>query len=153
MKKCFLLILLALFSLAVHAEEVQKDNVFYFFYSYKCPHCHEAQPFIAAIEKEYPDITFKKLEVLQIPENMKLFREMTQKLGIQGGGVPTFIFNGNATFSFGKYERYVEYNFLANEPAGISKVSARSIRKKRRLSPSFPIQNPFIASGARPPAM
>ena len=85
MKKFFLLLLLALFSFAVSAQEAQKDNVFYFFYSYKCPHCHEAQPFIAAIEKEYTDITFKKLEVLQVPENMKLYREMTQKLGIQGG--------------------------------------------------------------------
>ena len=52
MKKFFLLLLLVLFSFTVYAEEVQKDNVFYFFYSYKCPHCHEAQPFIAAIEHE-----------------------------------------------------------------------------------------------------
>ena len=79
MKKIFLLLILTLVSFALSAQEVQKDNVFYFFYSYKCPHCHEAQPFIAEIEKEYTDITFKKLEVLQVPENMKLFREMTQK--------------------------------------------------------------------------
>ena len=69
MKKFLLLLLLALSSLTVFAEEVQKDNIFYFFYSYKCPHCHEAQPFIATLEKEYNDITFKKLEVLQVPEN------------------------------------------------------------------------------------
>ena len=100
MKKIFLLLILTLVSFALSAQEVQKDNVFYFFYSYKCPHCHEAQPFIAEIEKEYTDITFKKLEVLQVPENMKLFREMTQKLGIQGGGVPTFIFNGKFIVGF-----------------------------------------------------
>ena len=100
MKKFFLLLVLALLSFTASAQEVQKDNVFYFFYSYKCPHCHEAQPFIAEIEKEYTDITFKKLEVLQVPENMKLFREMTQKLGIQGGGVPTFIFNGKFIVGF-----------------------------------------------------
>ena len=100
MKKFFLLLLLALFSFSVHAEEVQKDNVFYFFYSYKCPHCHEAQPFIETIEKEYSDITFKKLEVLQIPENRKLFMEMIQKLGIQNAGFPTFIFNGKFIVGF-----------------------------------------------------
>ena len=100
MKKFFLLVFLTLFSFAVSAQEAQKDNVFYFFYSYKCPHCHEAQPFIEAIEHEYTDITFKKLEVLKVPENMSLFRKMTQELGIQGGGVPTFIFNGKFIVGF-----------------------------------------------------
>lgn len=93
MKRLILFIILLFFSAFLFAGQAGETNTFYFFYSYKCPHCHEAQPFISAIEKEYPDITFKKLEVLKVPENMRLFREMTQELGIQGGGVPTFIFN------------------------------------------------------------
>lgn len=100
MKRLILLIVLLFFSAFLFAEQVGETNTFYFFYSYKCPHCHEAQPFIAAIENEYPDITFKKLEVLKVPENMRLFREMTKKLGIQGGGVPTFIFNGKFIVGF-----------------------------------------------------
>ena len=100
MKKLILLIISLFFSAFLFAEQVGETNTFYFFYSYKCPHCHEAQPFISKIETEYKDITFKKLEVLKVTENMKLFREMTQKLGIQGGGVPTFIFNGKFIVGF-----------------------------------------------------
>ena len=100
MKKFLLVLLFALFPFWAFAEQGKDDNIFYFFYSYKCPHCHEAMPFVNQIEKEYKDITFKKLEVLKVPENMALFREMTQKLGITGGGVPTFIFNGKFIVGF-----------------------------------------------------
>ncbi|HPG35884.1 MAG TPA: hypothetical protein PLG63_06085, partial [bacterium] len=84
---------------SVNVSDQDKD-VFYFFYSYKCPHCVEAHPFIDKLKKEYPDIIFKDLEVMKVLENRELFKKMIGKLGIQGGGVPTFIFNGKFVVGF-----------------------------------------------------
>lgn len=84
---------------SVNVSDQDKD-VFYFFYSYKCPHCVEAHPFIDKLKKEYPSIIFKDLEVMKVLENRELFKKMIGKLGIQGGGVPTFIFNGKFVVGF-----------------------------------------------------
>lgn len=92
-------VFMLLFPLFVTASDEDKD-VFYFFYSYKCPHCIEAHPFIDKLKTEYPDIVFKELEVMKVAENRELFKKMIGKLGIQGGGVPTFIFNGKFVVGF-----------------------------------------------------
>ena len=102
MKKILFFLVLTLFSFAVSAEETQKNEVFYFFYSATCPHCHEAMPFIEELEKERPDITFKKLEVSGNEVNLAIFRKKTAKLGIKGGGVPTFIFKDKYIVGFKK---------------------------------------------------
>ena len=34
----------------------------------------------------------------------------------------TFILSGKLTFSFGRYDKYVEYSFFAKLPAGISGI-------------------------------
>lgn len=100
MKRILLVVIFMLmFPLFISASDEDKD-VFYFFYSYKCPHCVEAHPFIDKLKKEYPDIIFKDLEVMKVLENRELFKKMIGKLGIQGGGVPTFIFNGKFVVGF-----------------------------------------------------
>lgn len=140
MKKFWFLLVLALFSFALSAQEAQKDNIFYFFYSYKCPHCHEAQPFIAQIEKEYPDITFKKLEVLQVPENRKLFMEMIQKLGIQNAGFPTFIFNGKFIVGF----QSGHHDALIREMIDMNKVDGESCGEQCQECKENVIDVPFL---------
>lgn len=92
---------------SVYAQEqaestsVKKDlSTFYFFYSYRCPHCKAAHPFIEKMKKEYPNIAFKELEVLKIPENRQLFMKMIKERGIRGGGVPTFIFGEKFVVGF-----------------------------------------------------
>ncbi len=109
MKRFLLVVFFALFlPFFVSASDEGKD-VFYFFYSYKCPHCIEAHPFIDKLKTEYPDIVFKDLEVMKIPENRELFKKMIGELGIQGGGVPTFIFNGKFVVGFqaGHHDRLI----------------------------------------------
>ena len=63
MKKIFILLASVMFSFMLSAEEAQKSERFYFFYSESCPHCHEAMPFVEELEKEFPNIEFKKLEL------------------------------------------------------------------------------------------
>ena len=140
MKKNLFLALFVFLSLSAFAEEVQKDNTFYFFYSYKCPHCHEAQPFIEQIEKEYKDITFKKLEVLQIPENRKLFMEMIQKLGIQNAGFPTFIFNGKFIVGF----QSGHHDALIREMIDMNKVDGESCGEQCQECKENVIDVPFL---------
>ncbi|MDX9804906.1 MAG: thioredoxin family protein, partial [bacterium] len=81
MKRILLVVIFMLmFPLFISASDEDKD-VFYFFYSYKCPHCVEAHPFIDKLKKEYPDIIFKDLEVMKVLENRELFKKMIGKLG------------------------------------------------------------------------
>jgi len=83
------------------SDSVKPDlNTFYFFYSNRCPHCKVAHPFINKLKKEYPKINFKELEVMKVPENRKLFIKMINERGIQGGGVPTFIFGDKFVVGF-----------------------------------------------------
>ena len=101
------IIFLAFFQILC-AEDTAPDE-FYFFYSYKCPHCKEAHPFVEQLKNEYPGIVFKELEVMKVPENRELFKKMIGELGIQGGGVPTFIFKGKFIVGFqqGHHDRLI----------------------------------------------
>ena len=101
MKKIILFLFFALLSSVLPAEEAPQ-SVFYFFYSATCPHCHEAMPFVEELEKERPDITFKKLEVSGDEVNLALFRKKAGELGIKGSGVPTFIFKDKYIVGFRK---------------------------------------------------
>ena len=110
MKKIFILLVSAMISLMLSAgETTQKSERFYFFYSESCPHCHEAMPFIEELEKEFPNIEFKKLELSKAPENMAIFNKKVEKLGIKGGGVPTFVFRDQYVVGFkkGVYEEKI----------------------------------------------
>jgi len=100
------LVFVLLFS-SVHAQDQDNSvsakhdvSTFYFFNSYRCPHCTAAHPFIEKLKKEYPNIEFKDLEVLKNPENRELFIKMVKERGIQGGGVPTFIFGEKFVVGF-----------------------------------------------------
>ena len=96
-------------SLLLSAEDVKKSERFYFFYSDSCPHCHEAMPFVDELEKEFQDIEFKRLELTKVPENMAIFNKKAEKLGIKGGGVPTFVFRDRYIVGFkkGVYEEKI----------------------------------------------
>ena len=110
MKKIFILLASVMFSFMLSAEETpQKSERFYFFYSESCPHCHEAMPFVEELEKEFPNIEFKKLELSKAPENMAIFNKKVESLGIQGGGVPTFVFRNQYVVGFkkGVYEEKI----------------------------------------------
>ncbi len=116
MKKILILLVLAMVSLTLSAEEAQKER-FYFFYSDSCPHCHEAMPFVEELEKEFPNIEFKKLELSKAPENMAIFNKKVEKLGIKGGGVPTFVFRNEYVVGFKKGAFEEKIRAMLNKPA------------------------------------
>ena len=117
MKKVLFLLVFALVSLTLSAEEAQKTERFYFFYSDSCPHCHEAMPFVEELEKEFPNIEFKKLELSKVPENMAIFNKKVEKLGIKGGGVPTFVFRDQYIVGFKKGAFEEKIRAMINKPA------------------------------------
>lgn len=117
MKKVLFLLVFALVSLTLSAEEAQKTERFYFFYSASCPHCHEAMPFVEELEKEFPNIEFKKLELSKVPENMAIFNKKVEKLGIKGGGVPTFVFRDQYIVGFKKGVFEEKIRAMINKPA------------------------------------
>jgi thiol-disulfide isomerase/thioredoxin len=64
----------------------------YFFWSSGCPHCVKEKVFLESLEKKYPLLGVKSLEVKNNPENAKLFSDMADAYGIRIKGVPaTFI--------------------------------------------------------------
>ncbi|HRZ80766.1 MAG TPA: hypothetical protein P5044_12215, partial [bacterium] len=64
---------------------------------------------VEQLKSEYPGIVFKELEVMKVSENRELFKKMIGELGIQGGGVPTFIFKGKFVIGFqqGHHDRLI----------------------------------------------
>jgi len=117
MKKVFIFLALAMISFVLCAEDAPANDVFYFFYSDSCPHCHEAMPFVEELEKEYHGIVFKKLEVSKAPENLAIFRKKAEKLGIKGGGVPTFIFKDKYIVGFKKGAFEAKIRAMIGKPA------------------------------------
>ena len=117
MKKIVFLIIFLFAVFTLSAEEAQKTERFYFFYSESCPHCHEAMPFVEELEKEFPNIEFKKLEVSQVPENLAIFNKKVEKLGIKGGGVPTFVFRDQYVVGFKKGAFEDRIRAMINKPA------------------------------------
>jgi len=103
MKKKIFILFLLVFSLNLYSatqtnsDLTQDDNfdsdTFFFFHSYKCPHCKEAKPFVNTLEKFYKDkgIKVRDFEVLKNTKNRDLFQKKVNELKITGVGVPLFI--------------------------------------------------------------
>lgn len=87
-----------------------QPNTFYFFHSYRCPHCKDALPFIEKFKKEYPSIRFLNLEVLKHKDYRELFRKKSRAMGIKGGGVPTFILGDSYVIGFqeGRHDKMLQ---------------------------------------------
>ena len=135
MKKVLFVLLFAVFSLVLSAEEAQKSERFYFFYSDSCPHCHEAMPFVEELEKEFPNIEFKKLELSKVPENLAIFNKKVEKLGIQGGGVPTFVFRDQYIVGFKKGAFEEKIRAMINKPAE-NAVPDKNEKSKKEAVPA-----------------
>ena len=135
MKKIFILLVLVMVSFLLSAEEAQKSERFYFFYSDSCPHCHEAMPFVEELEKEFPNIEFEKLELSKAPENMAIFNKKVEKLGIKGGGVPTFIFRDQYIVGFKKGVFEEKIRAMINKPAEKA-LSDKNEKPKKEAVPA-----------------
>lgn len=83
--------------------------IFYFFHSENCPHCIHAKPFIEKLEKKYPGVAFKKMEVSRNLDNRNVYKSKVLKLKISEAGVPLFVINKDYIIGFNKsYEKKIE---------------------------------------------
>ncbi len=102
---------------------IDDSRVFYFFYSESCPHCHQAMPFIAELEKKYPVIKFQKLEVSMVPENLEILKKKIKEVGIDESklGVPLFVFQKEYLMGFkeNSFEPKIIAMIDKKEPAAI----------------------------------
>ncbi|MFW5962704.1 MAG: hypothetical protein ACOCQR_03715, partial [bacterium] len=102
-KKCLvfcILFMIVFISLTLIAQEDQdmrqQDNKLYYFYGSTCPYCYETTPMIEKLEKRYPDLDVKILEVWEDPNNAALFTEKMSEIKQEARGVPTVVFHGKS---------------------------------------------------------
>lgn len=72
----------------------------YFFWSKRCPHCLEAQPFVESLAAQQPWLKLHSLEIIDHPENLRLYQEMARELGQEAQSVPGFFVCGEMTTGF-----------------------------------------------------
>lgn len=63
-----------------------------FFWGVGCSHCTEAKPFLSALPKEFPGLRVERIEVRRSAAGRRRFVDKVRELGIQGAGIPTFVF-------------------------------------------------------------
>jgi len=118
-------------------RETTGDNTFYFFYSYKCPHCRKARPFMNEWERRYPQIHFKWVEVVRNREGMSLFKRKAELLGIENPATPTFILGDQYVVGFEPGTQDVEVEEM---------IRNHLSREVREQGPVTTVSVPFIGT-------
>ncbi len=72
----------------------------YFFWSARCPHCLEAQPFVQQLSLEMPWLRVHEFELTRHPANGRLYQRMAASLGQDARSVPAFLFCGRMLVGF-----------------------------------------------------
>ncbi|MBF0208014.1 MAG: hypothetical protein HQK53_14135 [Oligoflexia bacterium] len=67
------------------------------FYSFDCPHCHEALSWIPELKRHFPNVTIQLYEIKKIKANQTLFEKTAAQHNVSVTGVPTF-FIGDKVF-------------------------------------------------------
>jgi thiol-disulfide isomerase/thioredoxin len=70
----------------------------YYFYGKECPHCENVRPYIESLQKKYPDVNFKVLEIWHDETNKALADLMNHNLNQQQSLVPEAIVGDVALF-------------------------------------------------------
>jgi thiol-disulfide isomerase/thioredoxin len=63
----------------------------YYFYGKECPHCENVRPYIESLQKKYPDVNFRVLEIWHDATNKALADLMNHNLNQQQSLVPEVI--------------------------------------------------------------
>jgi len=63
----------------------------YYFYGKECPHCENVRPYIESLQKKYPDVNFRVLEIWHDATNKALADLMNHNLNEQQSLVPEVI--------------------------------------------------------------
>jgi len=91
MKKTLLLIFLSFWFITQNASAQNIVNA-YVFYGEGCPHCAKERTLLSSIQEKYADnVKVYEYEVYNNPNNIKLLKDVAQKLNISVDGVPFLI--------------------------------------------------------------
>jgi thiol-disulfide isomerase/thioredoxin len=66
----------------------------YFFWSQRCPHCLEAQPFVQSLAQEYPWLAVHSHQLINNQDNVALYTDMARAMGQEARFVPAFFVCG-----------------------------------------------------------
>jgi len=81
----------------------------YFFWSKKCPHCLEAQPFVDKLSQEFSWLVLHSHELSEHPENVEKYASIAKKMNVTRISVPAFVFCGNMVFGYDSDSTTGEY--------------------------------------------
>jgi len=103
-KKLLLLIFLGLSALLTHADEAGAQSrqavELHFFWSHRCPHCLQAEPFLQKLEQTYPWLQVHRYDLINNRDNVNRYISMAGALGQPANAVPGFIFCGQMLTGF-----------------------------------------------------
>ena len=117
----------------------------YFFWSKKCPHCLEAQPFIEKLPQEFSWLILHSHELSEHPENVEKYASIAKRMNVTRISVPAFVFCGNMVFGYdadGTTGKYLKENLQ-----GCYQFSKNQPEEKPLISPSQqepPLSLPII---------
>ncbi|MFN8190656.1 MAG: thioredoxin family protein [Nocardioidaceae bacterium] len=78
----------------------EQPTVVYFFWGDGCPHCAEAEPFLAELADQHPGLEIRAFEVWHDKANAARLEEMAAAYGIEASGVPVIFIGQNAWVGF-----------------------------------------------------
>ncbi len=91
MRKLFLILAILLFLPAALSAADLKPVALTIFYGDGCPHCESEIEFLENLQKDYPNLSVRKLEVWYNLSNAKILSEISELLSIKNYGVPVTI--------------------------------------------------------------
>lgn len=68
----------------------KQSSDFYFFWSYDCPHCVAAHPFVNKLKSEFPGLRVHSYEISKNPANYQRLTQFARKHGRDTSFVPVF---------------------------------------------------------------
>jgi|GEM_PF-7086011 len=87
-----------------------KDAILELFWGEGCPECATEKDFLAEMEERYPDLEIMMYEVNADEDNLKLFMERCDEMGLGCGNVPVTIIGNTAFAKFRDYEGDFTYH-------------------------------------------
>ncbi|MEK9629453.1 MAG: thioredoxin family protein [Nitrospinota bacterium] len=80
--------------------EKEKIIRLHFFWSKTCPHCKKAKPFVHELAQSHSWLELNSYEISESPENSRLYRNLSKKIGKENLAVPAFLFCGKALIGY-----------------------------------------------------
>lgn len=98
----FMMVFTATLSLPQAVNAQSKDPVVItLFWGNGCPHCKAERPYLANLQKAYPDVQIRTFEVWYVPSNAPLMEKVVNSFGETPSGVPVTIIGDKHWVGYG----------------------------------------------------